>query len=56
MSDKNTNTINKNPQGLLEACREVGLEADTKKMKYMVRFHHQNAGQTNNFMTAKKTI
>jgi hypothetical protein len=38
------NTIKRNREVLLEAIREVGLELNTEKAKYMAVFHHQNAG------------
>jgi len=36
----------------LEASREVGLEVNTEKTKYVVMSHHQNAGQNHNLLTA----
>jgi hypothetical protein len=42
---KNVNIIKKNKEALLQASREVGLEINTQKTKYMVVFHHQNSGQ-----------
>jgi len=38
-----TSTIKKNTEALLEASREVGLEVNTEKTKYMFMSHHQNA-------------
>jgi hypothetical protein len=46
---ENMHTIKKNPEALLEASREVGLEVNTKKTKYMFMSHHQNAGQLTPF-------
>jgi len=43
--DKNINTIQKNTELLLEASREVSLEVNTEKIKYMVMSCHQNAGK-----------
>jgi hypothetical protein len=38
-------TLMENIKTLLEASREVGLEINTVKIKYMVLYHHQNAGK-----------
>jgi hypothetical protein len=38
-------TIKKNTQILIDASKEVGREVNTKKTKYMLLSHHQNAGQ-----------
>jgi hypothetical protein len=38
-------TINKNMETLIDAGKEVGLEVNTEKTKYMLLSHHQNAGQ-----------
>jgi hypothetical protein len=35
----------RNTQTLIDASREVGLEVNTDKTKYMLLSHHQNAGQ-----------
>jgi len=35
-SGKNTNTIRKNKEALLESSREVGLEVNTEKTKYRI--------------------
>jgi len=43
---------NINTEALLEASREAGLEANTEKTKYIVRSHHQNAGQNHNLLSA----
>jgi hypothetical protein len=41
----NIDTIRKNRETLIDASKEVGLEVNTEKTKYMVLFPHQNAGQ-----------
>jgi hypothetical protein len=38
-------TIKKNIQTLNDASKEVGLEVNTEKTKYMLPSHHQNTGQ-----------
>jgi hypothetical protein len=37
---------------LTAASKEVGLEASTDKTKYMLLFHHQNAGQNHDIKIA----
>jgi hypothetical protein len=39
----NIDTIKKNTETLTEASKEVGLEVNAKKTKYMLLSHHQNA-------------
>jgi hypothetical protein len=41
----NTGTVNKNVETLIDACKEVGLEANIEKTKYTLPSHHQNEGQ-----------
>jgi hypothetical protein len=41
----NIDTIEKNTQTLIDTSKEVGLEVNTEKTKYMLLSHHQNAGQ-----------
>jgi hypothetical protein len=38
-------TIQKNTQTLVDAGKEVGLEVNTEKTKYMLLSRHQNVGQ-----------
>jgi hypothetical protein len=38
-------TIKKDTQTLIDASKEVGLEVNTEKTKYMLLSHHQNAGK-----------
>jgi hypothetical protein len=40
----NINAIKKNTETLIDASKEVGLEANTEKTKYMLLSRHQNAG------------
>jgi hypothetical protein len=41
----NIDTIEKKKETLIDASKEVGLEVNTKKTKYMFLSRHQNAGQ-----------
>jgi hypothetical protein len=41
----NIDTIKKNTQTLIDASKEVGLEVNTEKTKYMLLSRHQNAVQ-----------
>jgi hypothetical protein len=41
----NINTIKKSKQTLIDASKEVGLEVNAEKTKYMFLSRHQNAGQ-----------
>jgi hypothetical protein len=43
----NTGTLKKNTQILTDASRDVGLEINIGKTKYMLLFHHQNAEENN---------
>jgi len=51
--------MRKDTEALSGASREVGLEADTVKTKYMVYmvvYHFQNAGQKHNSLIANKSF
>jgi hypothetical protein len=41
---KNINTIKKNAEALLDVSKEIGLEVNSKKTKYMFMSRHQTAG------------
>jgi hypothetical protein len=44
----NITTINKNTETLIDAGKDVGLEVNAEKIKYMLLSRHQNAGQNYN--------
>jgi hypothetical protein len=41
----NIDTIKKNTETLIDASKEVGLETNVEKAKYMLLSRHQNVGQ-----------
>jgi hypothetical protein len=41
----NIDTMKKNMETLVDASKEVGLEVNINKTKYMLLSHHQNAEQ-----------
>jgi hypothetical protein len=50
----NIDTIKKNIQTLIDASKEVGLEVNIKKTKYMLLSSHWNAGQNHAIKTANR--
>jgi hypothetical protein len=44
-----TNTMKDNTETLLEASRDVGLEINAEKTKYMIMSHHPNSGISHQF-------
>jgi hypothetical protein len=49
-------TIKKNTETLIGASKEVGLEVNTEKAKYMLISHHENAGQNHNIKIANRSF
>jgi hypothetical protein len=50
----NIETIKRNTQTLIDASKEIGLEVNTEKTKYMLLSHHQNAGQNHDIKTSNR--
>jgi hypothetical protein len=50
------NTTKENTKTLLEASRDVGLEINAEKTKYMIMSHHSNSGQNQNIRIANKSF
>jgi hypothetical protein len=50
----NTSTIKKNTQALTDTSKEVGLEVNTEKTKYMLLSHHQNTEQNHDIKIANR--
>jgi hypothetical protein len=50
-----TNTIKENSETLLEASRDVGLEINVEKTKYMIMSRYPNSGQNQNIRIANES-
>jgi hypothetical protein len=50
----NIDTINKNREALTDASKEVGLEVNAEKTKYMLKYRHRNTGQNGNIKIATR--
>jgi hypothetical protein len=50
------NTIQENSETLLEASRDVGLEINAEKTKYMIMFRYPNSVQNQNIRTANESF
>jgi hypothetical protein len=50
------NTIKENTETLLEASRDVGLEINAEKTKYMIMSCHPNSGQNQNIRIANESF
>jgi hypothetical protein len=53
---ENINIIKKNAEALLDAIKEIGLEVNSEKTKYMFMSRHQIAGQSNYITVANKSF
>jgi hypothetical protein len=52
----NIDTIGKNTETLIDANKEVGLEINVEKTKYMLLSRHQNAGQNRDIEIANRSF
>jgi hypothetical protein len=50
------NTIKDNSETFLEASRDIGLETNAEKTKYMIMSHHPNSGQNHNIRIANESF
>jgi hypothetical protein len=50
------NTIKENTETLLEASRDIGLEINAEKTKYMIMSRHPNSGQNQNIRIANDSF
>jgi hypothetical protein len=53
---ENIDTIEKNTETLIDASKEVGLEINVEKTKFMLLYHHQNAGQNRYIEIANRSF
>jgi hypothetical protein len=49
-------TIKQNKETLLEASRDVGLEINAEKTKYMIMSRHPNSGQNQDIRIASESF
>jgi hypothetical protein len=52
----NIDTMKKNTETLFDASKEVGLEVNTEKTKYVLLSRHQNAGQNHDVKIAERSF
>jgi hypothetical protein len=52
----NIDTIKKNTETLIDAGKEVGLEINVEKTKYMLLSRHQKVGQNRDIKIANKSF
>jgi hypothetical protein len=52
----NQDTIEKNTETLIDASKEIGLEINVEKTKYMLLSCHQNAGQNRDIKIANRSF
>jgi hypothetical protein len=48
--------MKENTETLLEASRDIGLEINAEKTKYMIMSHHVNSGQNQNIRMANESF
>jgi hypothetical protein len=52
----NINATKKSSDALIGANKDVGLEVNTEKTKYMLMSHRQNTGQIHNIKIANRSV
>jgi hypothetical protein len=53
---RSIHSIKKNAEDLVIASKEIGLEVNAEKTKYMVMSRNQNVGQNHNIKTGSKSF
>jgi hypothetical protein len=53
---RSVHAIKKNTEALVVASKEIGLEVNAEKTKYMIMSHNQNAGQNHNIKIENKSF
>jgi hypothetical protein len=56
IADPSSITIKKNTETSTEASKEVGLEIDVEKTKYMLLSRHQNVGRNRDIKIANRSF
>jgi hypothetical protein len=54
--DDSVNTIKDNTEPLLDTSRDVGLEINAERTKYMIMSRHLNSGQNQNIRIANESF
>jgi hypothetical protein len=54
--DSSVNTVKENSVTLLEASRDIGLEINSQKTKYMIMSRHPNSGQNQTIRIANESF
>jgi sorting nexin-29 len=52
----NIDTIKENRESLIDASKEIGLEINVEKTKYMLLYLHQNAGQNRDIKITNRSF
>jgi hypothetical protein len=52
----NIDTLKKNTETLIDASKEVGLEVNVEKTKYMLLYRHQNVGRNRDIEIANRSF